>query len=211
MRHVMVSRFSVPRLDAATAQAHCDPAWLASRLELFRRYFVPSVEGLGVPTILLCSSESAPRVAEEARDLPWITVVEQNDWYGGWTGSEDQIVTRLDSDDAVHAGWLEALDAAPPDYDVYCTKRFLRFDEQRHKLYARRRNEPSPLAAFRRGANPYAHDHKRLERHYATFSMPEAYLLQVVHGGNLSNRRPRWWHSPMKVPLARLTAFGLSE
>ena len=101
MRHVIVTRFSVPRLDAATAARHADPSWLGERLALFRTWFVPSVRGLEVPVILLCSSRSAGYVSEKVRDLSWASIVVQDDWYGGWRGAPEQTVTRLDSDDAV--------------------------------------------------------------------------------------------------------------
>ncbi len=68
---------------------------------------------------------------------------------------------------------------------------------------------PSPLAAFRAGRNPYARDHEELHRHYRAFVLREPYLLQIVHGGNLSSRRARWWHSWHRVPLERLAPFGV--
>lgn len=209
-RHVIVTRFSVPRLDAATASRHADPAWLDERLALFRTWFVPSVGGLGVPVFLLCSSQSAAYVAARLRDLPWASIVEQDDWYGGWSGSADQLVTRLDSDDSVREDWFRALDRAPADRDVLITRSFLRLDAQSGRLYSYRRREPSPLAAFRRGLNPYAHDHKHLEKHHRVHELPGGpYLLQVAHGNNLSNRLPAWWRLDRRVSRKRLAAFGV--
>lgn len=215
MRHVIVTRFSVPRLDAATAPLHADRSWLDGRLDPFRRYYVPSLERLRVPVVLLCSSRSAEHVARRLGDLRWLSIVVQDAWYGGWRGSPDQVVTRLDSDDALHQDWFRRLEAAAEvaaaaDADVICTKEFLRLDERTGKLYAFRRKEPSPLAAFLRGANPFAHDHKVLERYYRTHELSGPYLLQVVHGGNLANRRPAWWRWHRRVPAARLAAFGLT-
>ena len=209
MRHVVVSRFSVPRLDAATARHHLDRDWLTQRLGLFRRYFVPSVGRCGVPVILLCSTESAESVAAGTADLPWVEVVVQDDWHAGWYGAGDQMVTRLDTDDALHEGWFRALEAAPPDFEVYCTKHFLRLDVDGLRLYDYSRRVPSPLAAFRGGANPYAHDHAELEGHHRVHLLPERFLLQVVHGANLSNRRPRWLRFYRRVALDRLRPFGL--
>ena len=212
-RHVVVTRFSVPRLEAATGGLHRDPEWLAGRFELFDRYYVPSVGRLGVPVKLLCSSASAAQVAERTGHLPWITVVIQDEWHGGWTGGADQIVTRLDSDDALHEGWFGALDRAldqgPASVEAYCTERFLRLDPASRRLYERKRREPASLAAFTGGRNPFAHDHKTLGRHYRIHVLPGSYLLQVVHGGNLKWRRPRWRHFPYRVPLDRLTPFGV--
>ncbi len=209
MRHVVVSRFSVPRLETATASRHDDRAWLAGRLDLFRRYFVPSVERLGVPVVLLCSTESVELVSGRLDDLTWVRTVVQDSWHGGWAGGPDELVTRLDSDDALHADWFAALEEAPLGFEVYCTRRFLRLDQARGALYAYSRREPSPLAAFRPGLNPYAHDHKVLEHHYKVTFLRPAYLLQVVHGGNVSSRRPRWWRWYLRVSRERLRPFGI--
>ena len=211
MRHVIVTRFSVPRLDAATASRHADREWLDERLTLFRTWFVPSVRRLEVPAILLCSSQSAGYVSQNIRDLSWASIVEQDDWYGGWTGSPEQIVTRLDSDDAVREDWFQALDRTPADAGVCCTRDFLRLDARSGCLYSYRRREPSPLAAFRRGLNPYAYDHKHLEKHCMVHFLRGQYLLQIAHGNNLSNRLPAWWRIDRRVSRKRLAAFGVSE
>jgi hypothetical protein len=208
MRHVIVTRFSVPRpQDVAYAACHADLEWIEERLQLFRRYFVPSVGRLGVPTILLCSSRSASRVGDQVVDLNWVDVVEQDDWHGGWTGDPDLTVTRIDSDDAIHQGWLAAIEAAPDDAEVCYTRKFLRFDQLTSKLCAYSRRDPSPLAAFRGGRNPFAHDHANLGRHYRVHHIDEPFLLQVFHGGNVSTRRPSWYRR--RLPLERLRPFGI--
>ena len=208
MSNVIVTRFSVPRpQDPANARCHADRQWLEVRLGLFRTYFVPSVERLGVQAILLCSSGSAPFIEEQTRDLSWVEVVVQDDWYGGWSGSTDQIVTRMDSDDAIHEGWLAAVEAAPADAEVCCTRDFLRYDVSTGKLCAYSRREPSPLAAFRGGRNPFAHDHAGLDRHYRVHDIDGPYLLQIFHGGNVSSRRPPWYRR--RLPLERLDDFGI--
>jgi hypothetical protein len=208
MRHVIVTRFSVPRPhDPANADCHSDPEWLDRRLELFRRFFVPSVSRLQVPVILLCSTHSARHVDARICDLGWAEVVVQDEWYGGWNGDEDQIVTRMDSDDAIHEGWLEAVGSAPAEAEVCCTREFLRYDVSTEKLCAYSRREPSPLAAFRGGCNPFAHDHAGLGRHYRVHDIEGPYLLQVFHGGNVSSRRPSWYRR--RLSLDRLRPFGI--
>lgn len=208
VRHVIVTRFSVPRpQDPATARCHAEREWLDRRLDLFRRFFVPSVERLGVPTVLLCSQESAPKVGRAIEDLRWAEVVVQDEWNGGWTGAPDQILTRLDSDDAVHEGWFRAIEGAPSDVEVHCTKRFLRLDIETGRLRAYRRSHPSPLAAFRDGRNPFACDHSELERSYRTSTLKGPYLLQIYHGGNLSSRRPKLLLPA--VARKRLAEFGI--
>jgi hypothetical protein len=207
MRHIVVTRFSVPRpQDPAHAERHSDHAWIDRRLELFRRFFVASVSRFGVPAILLCSSQSAPYVRQRVADLHWVEVVVQNDWYGGWTGDKDQMVTRVDSDDAIDGGWLAVLDRAPTTAEVCCTREFLRYDLSTNRLCAYTRRVPSPLAAFRNGRNPFAHDHAQLDRHYRVHDIEGPYLLQVFHGGNVSSRRPSWYRR--RLPLDRLRSFG---
>jgi len=208
MNHVIVTRFSVPRpQDPARAHCHADRQWLRGRLDLFRTYFVPSIERLGLPAILLCSSGSALFIEEQTRDLNWVEVVVQDDWYGGWCGSSDQIVTRMDSDDAIHKGWLAAVKAAPTGAEVCCTRNFLRYDILAGKLCAYSRREPSPLAAFKGGRNPFAHDHAELERRYRVHDIAGPYLVQIFHGGNVSSRRPPWYRR--RLPLERLEDYGI--
>jgi hypothetical protein len=208
VRHVIVTRFSVPRLEASSAPRHADPEWLDERLALWRAWYVPSVAGLGVPVVLLCSSRSAEYVALRIRDLPWAKVEVQDDWRGGWNGAADEMVTRLDSDDAVRKDWLEAVEQAPASAEVICTRDFLRLEPASGRLHSYRRREPSPLAAFRGGRNPYSQDHKYLAGQANVHFLRGAYLLQVVHGRNLSNRAPSWWRFDRRAPRRLLADFG---
>jgi len=208
MRHVIVTRFAVPRpQDPANADRHQDRAWLDCRLELFWQFFVPSVSRLEVPAVLLCSSKSVAYVQEKLCSLDWVEVAVQDEWYGGWVGGEDQIVTRVDSDDAIHQDWLAAVEDAPAEAEVYCTRDFLRYDISTGRLCAYTRGDPSPLAAFRNGCNPFAQDHAGLDRHYRVHHIDGPYLLQVFHGGNVSSRRPSWYRR--RLPLEHLEAYGI--
>ena len=38
-RHLIVTRFAVPRPEGGTAETYLDPEWLEARLELFRRFY----------------------------------------------------------------------------------------------------------------------------------------------------------------------------
>jgi hypothetical protein len=95
----------------------------------------------------------------------------------------------------------------PANFEAVCTREFLRFDPSTEKLSSYSRREPSPLAAFRGGRNPFAHDHAGIERHYRVHEIKGAYLLQIFHGGNVSTRRPSWYRR--RLPLSRLEAFGI--
>jgi len=207
--HLIVTRFSVPRPhDSKNSSKHAERSWLARRLDLFRTFFVPSVGRLAVPTVLLCSSQSAAVVSDALSDLEWTEVVVQDDWYGGWKGSSHQTLTRMDSDDALRGDWFDTVDAVADDVEVCFTREFLRYDLVSGKLAAYRRDVPSPLAAFRGGRNPYACDHAELEKGFAAQHIAGAYLLQVFHGGNVSTRKPSWYRR--RLPLDRLGPFGVT-
>jgi hypothetical protein len=207
-RHLIVTRFAVPH--PATPDTHRDPAWLERRHQLFRRFYVPSVARLDVEAVLLCGGAVAAAVGREVADLPWARVVVQDDWHGGLPSADGRLLTRLDSDDAVHAGWLAAVEQCPAEADVCVGRSFLRLDLERWRLYRYRRREPSPLAAFRPPHEPYRHDHKHLAAHYRTHDVGQPFLLQVAHRGNLSNRLPAPWRLDRRVPLARLAPYGVA-
>jgi hypothetical protein len=214
MEHAIVTRFSVPRPEPDTAGRHANPAWLEARLALFRRFYVPSVERLGVPAILLCSSASAAAVAQRLADLPWLQIAVQDAWHGGWTDA-DRMLTRLDSDDALHEDWFAALERAPRGFEAYGSRSFLRLDLERRRLHRFRRRAPAPLAAFAPGINPFHCDHAALARRHVWHELEGgedgAWLLQVVHGGNVASRRPRWWRLHPRLPLDRLAPFGVTS
>lgn len=206
--HVIVTRFSVPRPhDPKNSDRHANELWLGRRLGLFRTFFVPSVGRLDAPAVLLCSSQSASVVSDALADLGWVTVVAQDDWYGGWEGKLHQTLTRIDSDDAIRGDWFEAVDAVADDVEVCFTREFLRYDLSNRKLAAYRRDVPSPLAAFRGGRNPYACDHAELDQRFRGRHIEGEYLLQVFHGGNVSTRKPSWYRR--RLPLDRLDPFGI--
>jgi hypothetical protein len=114
----------------------------------------------------------------------------------------------MDSDDAIHRRWFEAVEQAPSDAEVCCTRSFLRFDPGAGRLCYYWRRRPSPLVAFRAGRNPFAQDHAKLERHYRVHRVKGPYLVQIFHGGNVSTRRPPWYRP--RVSLSRLEDFGIS-
>lgn len=207
MGHLILTRFAVPRADPKSAERYRDREWLEGRLDLFRRFFVPSVERLGVPAVLLCGGEAAGFVAARVADLEWARVEVQEDWRGGWRLPSDTVVTRLDSDDALHRGWLDAVDRAPAAARICITGDFLRWDLDADRLHLYRRREPSPLAAFRGGENPYRIDHKHLLAQPGVHRIRGAYLLEIHHGGNLSNHRPKPWRIDRLASRKRLQDF----
>ena len=123
-----------------------------------------------------------------------------------------ELLAWLDADDRWPKGRLERqLGALSSDAtaDVVATTDLLRLDEATGRLHRYRRREISPLAAFRHGLPPFAHDHAHLAEHHRMVIVRGAWLLQVAHGGNVANARPKWWRFDRRVPRSRLAAFGL--
>ena len=172
MRHVVVSRFSVPRLDTATARHHLDRDWLAQRLDLFRRYFVPSVGRCGVGVVLLCSTESAEPVATGTADLPWVEVVVQDDWYGGWHGAADQMVTRLDTADLVAAMTRLTEESKPA---TPSSREILPSQQKRHNLPPQ--------------ATPFIGREAELAELDQLLANPEIRLMTIVSPGGMGKTR----------------------
>ena len=206
VKHVVVTRFSVP-LPQEGSRTHANAGWLSERLELLRAYYVPSLELSGVRAVLLCSRDTAGSVMREVSDLGWVTVEEQDDWYGGWEGGTDEVLTRLDSDDAVAPGWFNAIDAYSPEAATYCCRGTYMLDAEARRLYEVIRPFPAALAARAAGKNPYAVDHRALLDTFGGVTLPGKPLLQVVHGGNVLNRIPT---TAREVPLGAIAEFGLS-
>jgi len=208
VNHVIVTRFSVPRPASPGEPArHDDRGWLAERMELFRRYYVPSVQRTGVPAVLLCSSGSAAWVREETREYAWVRVAVQDGWEGGWRGARDEVLTRLDSDDLIHPGWFAAVATAPAGAEAFCTRGAYMLDAATGAVYQADRSFPVALLALARGRNPYAFAHRLVAEHYDAAFLEGRYLLQVVHGGNVSNAIPA--HA-VPAPPGVLASFGIA-
>ena len=223
--HLLLTRFSV--LISPDAAPPSDD-WLRDRLDLFRRYAVPSVCAQNVwpdGWLVFCSQLSdwlQHELDQIQQDVPFLKAVSID---GELTleaarsavrsevpkGAEKLTTTRLDSDDAISQGYLEAVRIAAQR----ANSEFLNATHglQLHKGRLYHRSDPSnafisfvepaesPKTVFVGGHHELAQF--GLIRQFGGRAM----WLQVVHGGNVSNqvsgcRRRLNTHPPWPVEIA---------
>jgi hypothetical protein len=210
-RHVFLTRFNV-RWDEASDGASLgnDPTWLSGRFELFERYCLPSMLAQSTQDfswIIFFDHQTPEPFATRARALAQVspniipvfckslplefvqaTIVEQLPERPEWL-----LTTRLDNDDGLHSDFAATLQARQSfelaevlnfaQGVVLCGERVYRW---RHVSNA-----------FISLSEPFAERRTvfSIARHlYAAESYPvrqiaePAAWLQVIHGGNISNR-----------------------
>lgn len=193
-----------------------DRAWLQARIELLRRYCLPSVAAQSAQQLewlLLCDrstdGDTLATLRAHACDVAALRVIETDAHYAPVAAISAAlrpnidvlITTRLDSDDALADRYLEAVqDYARPfersEHDTLLVNfpRGYRLDARTATVYETRMpNSPfhSLLERPRRAAaRTVLHgNHAFLHEDHVTHqdeSLPA--WLQVVHGGNLFNR-----------------------
>lgn len=224
VQHFVETRFSVWMRAGPPAFAQ---EWLDERLDLFRRFCLPSIAAQTTPAftcLLFCDEATPPDVLAALRrhelELPTLSLaltraerspVEAVRQLVG-ADTDVLITTRLDSDDAIVDGYLEAVqDYAAPFHHCDLSSllvnfpRGFRFDAETSIFYERRMpNSPFHSLFERPGRGPVdtvfrsagtgryrkGHgNHAMLHEHQVTHqdeSMPA--WLQVVHAGNVQNR-----------------------
>lgn len=233
--HVLITRFSV-RLEPDAPPP--DTEWLRERLSIFRRYTLPSVVGQTRPpnTWLILFGPSPQWLRDEfavlQSDASWIRPVETDEPFSPAlvrglvkaalpSSTKRLITTRVDNDDVIADGYLEAVRAeAADDYHG-----FVNFTHglqlAQGKLY--RRSDPSN--AFVSLAEPmdelrtvFVDQHPDLARHGPMKQVHTSPMwIQVVHGGNLANVARGIRADPAKfgstftaeLDLRRTSAIGL--
>lgn len=208
----------IPSRDP-TGRAHIDDGWLTARLALFDRYCVPSVaaQGDGWRWLIFVAAdtpdEHRQRIESAARRCPWAELVTGRSVADAVRerATAPLIVTaRLDNDDAIGNGYLAACAVALTEPGTAVV-----FDNgyQLHPdgTLVTRHTHRGPFVAVAEPADTVrtviAFKHRDVDQHFTvtTDTTPGRYL-QVVHGGNISNRR----HAGTLVdPAAVVAQFGL--
>jgi len=213
IQHLVETRFS---LLVGTGEGAQSPGWLHERLELLRRFCLPSVAAQTCDAftwLLLCDESTDPDVLAELRahagEAPMLRVVR----IGGETshlslveeaiapGTDVLITTRLDSDDALADEYVATVQEyagsfrdSGRDAIVVNFPRGYKLDARRGRLYdSRMPNSPfhSLLERPRPGGptTVFGGGHATMHERHATHQDESlAGWLQVVHGGNLFNR-----------------------
>lgn len=232
VQHIIQTRFSV-----RTQWGHMDgfPSdWLAARLDLFDAYCYPSVAAQTTSNFqwLIYCDEATPastmeHLRDRARALPQMQLV-----VTGPTSvrtatkllvdneADVLITTRLDSDDAIHARYAEAIQARASDFVGSRRESWLLnfprgFTLDRatgilyfawsprshfHSLFER---DPAATSTVLAGNHSNFH-----EQHPTDQDDSLAAWVQVIHGGNVKNSlREGVWVPEAK--RARLHGFGI--
>jgi len=220
-RHFVITPFYVRRHFKGKSEPAIAPAsWLDNRIDLFERYCLPSVIGQSTGDFVwwLYFDESTPpdyiaRIEHLIAGHPhiaikrctlWETTTLQADIRAALDPSTDWILTtRFDNDDGLHCDFIAILhqQAAPRRELLNFPHGILLFDDKSY-FYSHRSNAflsfMEPAAEFQTIWN-IAHESAGLIAPIRQMP-PEPAFLQVVHGGNVSNK-------PRGKRIARSTAF----
>ena len=199
--HYVFTRFNI-RPDRAAEPA--SEEWLRSRLDLFKRFTVRSMQAQTVQPdawIVLCDTESPDWLLGEL-DALGCRVARVEPPFGAEkaarlaNGSDRPflLTTRIDNDDAIAIRFIETVQAAAErrqsDFEFLNVTRGVQMRDGRFYL---RRDPANPFLSLierRTGARTVWMDqHQRLGQHgpIRQVAMDGPGWLQLVHGGNLAN------------------------
>lgn len=202
-RQALITRFSVPPRDGRS-QSHLDEVWIDRRIELLRRFCLPSVLAqtvtrfdwyVGIDARTNSGArERIARVCDGRAEL--LAVTSRDQWpkaiedairmKGSWS-----LTTRLDSDDAIAPTFLERVreHARPERLLNFSTGAVFDLSSGRAGL-RRYRSNPflSLLAADGRHVHQVgSHAHARRVLPLDDVRTREPMWVQFVHGGNKTN------------------------
>lgn len=202
--HFVMTRFNVPHEPGMAAP---DDAWLRDRLELFRRFTVPSLAGQTSPPtrwLVVCREDSPDWFRKEMADSDgvyepvWISgqllpevageLVQQRR-----TGAEHVITTRIDNDDAIARDFLELVHDAFQRQEFEFVNLTAGAQWDGTHLYTMRYPKNAFISLIERSAGTprtvWLDQHGYLDR-YGPVREVDAHpaWVQVVHGTNLGNR-----------------------
>lgn len=202
--HFVMTRFNLPHSPGMAAP---DDAWLRGRLELFRRYTVPSVAGQTSPPtrwLVVCRDDSPEWFREE---LATSAGVYEPVWISGQlfpevagelvqqrrTGAEHVITTRIDNDDAISRDFCELVQGSLDGQDFEFVNLTVGAQWDGSHLYVMRYPKNAFISLIERAPDRprtvWLDQHGYLDR-YGPVREVEAHpaWVQVVHGANLGNR-----------------------
>lgn len=228
LQHIVQTRFSV---RTKWGHEHAFPReWLDHRLELFDRYCYPSLAAQTAQDflwLLYCDESTDAEIMsvlrERERDLPQLRIALTGTILRATAPHIDRaadvfVTTRLDSDDAIHARYLEATQNRAPDfcsqglpswllsfprgYQLDHHGGVLNFDwNPRNHFHSLFERDPASTKTVLFGNHSHFH-----EQHPTHQDDSLAAWIQVVHGGNVKNKLRSW--AP-RAPDIRLADFGL--
>lgn len=224
-QHIVETRFSV-RLGR-DLERHASRQWLDERLELLRRFCLPSIAAQTMQAftwLVLCDESTDPdamaRLREHERDVEPLRIAMTSGERTARMAVESfvapnadlLITTQLDSDDLLADAYLEAVQAYAEPF-LRSTHRDLlvnfprgyRLDANAQILYEERMANSSFPSLFERPRHARVEtvlrtNHAILRQHHVTHQDESMHgWVIVVHGGNAANRiRPGTPHRSIR-------------
>lgn len=205
--HVIVTRFNLPS-EGFESLVRAKEGWLRDRIELFERYCLPSVQSQKNQAFhwLIYFDPASPewlkrRVQKHADDKayipifrPSIDVTELVSEIRNITGGDGArlITTRLDNDDALAVDFVDRLqESAPKDgrAAIYFARGLIKSDTHLYLRLDKRNAFASVVEDWTSPSTCWSGWHSLLGKRMRSFELyGDPAWLQVVHGGNISNR-----------------------
>lgn len=205
--HVLLTRFNLPS-PGAESLVRAREGWLRDRQWLFERYCVPSVRAQSNQnfTWVIYFDPHSPdwlrrRISELSADGLFTPIFRESvstadlvtDVRGVVDGVPDRLITtNLDNDDALAVDFVDRVQTCAPRQGrraVYLTRGLIRFHDH---VYVRRDASNAFCSVAEPAGDPmtcWVDWHNALAGHMPVVQDPgPPAWLQVVHGGNVSNR-----------------------
>jgi len=223
--HVLLTRFNLPT-GGLEGLVRAREGWLRERADLFERYCAPSVagqQGGPVTWIVYLDPESPPwlldRMAPYAdrgllhlvlRESVGVPELREDIARVVPEPGERLLTTNLDNDDGIALDFcarLASVVSAEPRVAIYVTSGFVLTDDGLFLLRDRHNAFCSVLESWESPVTSWSEYHNELHKVMPVIELggPPGWL-QVVHGGNVSNRK----RGRLVSPAAHRDAFAVA-
>lgn len=203
-QHYLITRFNYGWLDNAamsrTGTAVNTSQWLDERVELFETFCLPSVSRQTCQNftwVMQFDPQTPVEILDRYKTRSNVEIIQEPiaDYFAGLKLKEPFLLTsRLDNDDALHEGYIEAVQSCFAGETQLLDTRGFQFDRGRHRFHTDGRRKPnSPFLTLiekLEGPPKTVHfvDHAKMRRHFPARRLKQRLWCQVVHETNLLNR-----------------------
>jgi hypothetical protein len=220
-QHFLITRFNYGWLDnvvkSRTGTAVNTSEWLDERVLLFETFCLPSVlqqTCQDFTWVMQFDPQTPVEIIKRCAVGSNVEIIQEPivDYFTRAKLAEPFLMTsRLDNDDALHEGYIEAVQSCFTERTQLLDTRGIQFDRIRHRYHTDGRRKPnSPFLTLIEKLNGmpktvhYA-DHAKMRRHFPARRLKQRLWCQVVHETNLLNRirgRRLWWPDLSGFPEA---------
>jgi hypothetical protein len=211
-QHFLITRFNYGWLDNAaksrTGTAVNTSQWLDERVQLFETFCLPSVAQQTCQNftwVMQFDPQTPTDILQRCATTPNVEIIQEPiaNFFGRLKLEKPFLLTsRLDNDDALHEGYIEAVQSCFAAKTQLLDTRGIQFDRSRNCFHTDGRRKPnSPfITLIEQLDGPpktvYFADHAKMRRHFPAKRLKQRLWCQVIHETNLLNRirgRRLWW------------------